>query len=471
MNSRKTSTRRRFLRDSASLVLAGAAPLVIPRNVLGGAGHAAPSDKLLIGVIGTGGRGKHLIEGIFAHDDAQVIAICDVTEQADYSRFYYRGVSGRGPVRKLVEDHYRAKAPPGAAVSCTAHVDFRKLLETEKAVDAVMVATPDHTHAVVGLAAIGLGKHLYCEKPLAHSIAEVRKLTEEARRAKVATQMGNQGCSGEGIRQVAEWIRDGAIGEVREVHAWSDTGYWTTREDRPAETPPVPAGMDWDLWIGPAPFRPYHPDYAPYNWRGWWDFGTGAIGDMGCHNMDPAFLGLKLRYPETAEAFSTRLGAETTPQGSIARFGFPAREGLPPVRLTWYDGGLYPPVPEEFEPGEKFDGNGILFIGEKGKLLCGGWSRDPRLIPAERMRAYKQPAPTLRRSRGHDRDWIDAAKGGPPASANFDYAGPLAELVLLGDVALRTGQKLWYDGEAMKARNAPAADAYIRPQYRAGWTL
>jgi len=187
--------------------------------------------------------------------------------------------------------------------------------------------------------------------------------------------------------------------------------------------------------------------------------------------MDPAFLALKLRYPETAEAFSTRLNDETTPLGTICRFGFGARDGMPPVKVTWYDGGLYPPIPEEFKPGEKFDGNGILFIGEKGKLLAGGSSRDPRLIPAERMASYKQPAPTLPRAKGHDRDWIDAAKGGPPSSANFDYSGPLAELVLLGNVALRTGKKLWWDGPSMKAANAPEADRFIRPPYRAGWTL
>jgi predicted dehydrogenase len=464
------STRRRFLRDSAAAaLLAAGAPAIVPRSVLG-AGRVPPSDKLLIGVIGTGGRGKHLIQGIFEHADAQVIAICDVTDRADYSRFYYRGESGRLPVQKLVEETYRKKSPDAPA-TCKAHIDFREMLEKEKSIDAVMVATPDHTHAVVGLAAIRLGKHLYCEKPLAHSIEEVRKMTEEARRAKVATQMGQQGHSGEGIRQICEWIWDGAIGQVREVHAWSDTGGWAGMEDRPKDTPPVPAGLDWELWLGPAAARPYHPAYTPYNWRGWWDFGTGGIGDMGCHNIDPAFMALKLKYPETVEAFSTRLSPETTPLGTIMRFSFTAREGMPAVKLTWYDGGLYPPTPEEFKPGEKFDGNGILFIGEKGKLLCGGWSRDPRLIPAERMAEYKQPAPTLPRAKGHDRDWIDAAKGGPPASANFDYSGPLAELVILGNVALRTGAKLRWDGPSMRAANAPEADRFIHPQYRAGWKL
>ena len=447
------------------------AAAIVPRHVLGGAGYTAPSDKLLVGVIGTGGRGKNLIEGITRYDDVQVISICDVTDKADYSRFYYRGTSGRLPVQKLVEEHYAAKKAAGEYGGCAAYIDFRQMLEKEKAIDAVMVATPDHTHAVVCLAAIRLGKHVYCEKPLTRSIEEARKVTEEARKAKVATQMGNQGHSGEGIRQICEWIQDGAIGAVHEVHAWSQTGGWAEMDDRPKETPPVPPGLDWDLWLGPAAPRPYHPAYTPYNWRGWWDFGTGAIGDMGCHNIDPAFWALNLKYPITAEACSTQLSRETTPQGTIARFTFPAREGLPPVKLTWFDGGLFPPIPEEFKPGEKFDGNGILFYGEKGKLLCGGWSRDPRLLPEERMKEYKQPKPTLPRSKGHDRDWVDACKGGPPASGSFDYGGPLAELVLLGNVALRTGQKLQWDAESMKATNAPAADEYIRVRYRQGWSL
>jgi hypothetical protein len=258
---------------------------------------------------------------------------------------------------------------------------------------------------------------------------------------------------------------------VREVHVWSDTGGWAGRSDRPPETPPVPAGLDWELWLGPAAFRPYHPAYTPYNWRGWWDFGTGSIGDMGCHNIDPAVLSLKLGVPETIESFSTQLSDESTPLGTIMRYSFPARGDLPPVKMTWYDGGLYPPVPEEFKPGEKFDGNGILFVGEKGKLIGGGWAREPRLIPEEKMQAYRRPAPTIPRSKGHDRDWIDAAKGGPAASANFEYGGPLTELVLLGNVALRTREKLWWDAPQMKATNTSKADVFIAPPRRKGWEL
>ena len=466
--SGSTASRRKFLQGGAAL----AAAAIVPRHVLGGPGFTPPSEKLNIAVIGTGGRGKRLTTGLLRHDDAQVIAIADVNEREDYSRFYYRGISGRLPVLELIEKHYAEKKGRGEHGRCRDYVDFRKMLEKEKAIDAVVVATPDHVHAFAALAAMRLGKHVYCEKPLTHSVEEARKLTEEARKAKVATQMGNQGNSGEGIRQTCEWIWDGAIGEVREVHAWSNTGGWAGGlEARPKETPPVPKGFNWDLWLGPAAYRAYHPAYAPYNWRGWWDFGTGGIGDMGCHNIDPAFAALKLLYPDTVEGSSTKINRESTPDASIIHFTFPARGDMPPVKLTWYDGGLFPPRPEEFKPGQKFDNNGVLFVGSKGKLLSDGWSRNPRLIPEERMREYKLPPKKLRRVTGHDRAWLDACKGGPKASSNFDYAGPLAELVLLGNVALRTGEKLSWDGPNLRATNCPAAEKYVRMTYRKGWSL
>jgi hypothetical protein len=287
--------------------------------------------------------------------------------------------------------------------------------------------------------------------------------------------MGNQGHSGEGIRLTVEWIRDGAIGDVREVHSWSNTGVdWAGyRVARPKETPPVPAGLNWDLWLGPAPHRPYHIAYAPYNWRGWWDFGTGAIGDMACHNMDPAFWALDLGHPVSVEASSTGINPETTPFGSIVRYQFPARRSMPPVTVTWYGGGLMPPRPEELEPGRELtgNGNGILFVGDKGKIMCPGWGGNPRIIPETKMRAYQVPSKTIPRSNGHHRDWIEACKGGRPASSHFDYAGPMTEVILLGNVALRTGKKVSWDGANMKATNAPEADQYIRPEYRNGWTI
>jgi predicted dehydrogenase len=284
--------------------------------------------------------------------------------------------------------------------------------------------------------------------------------------------MGNQGNSSEGHRLLCEWVWDGAIGPVREVHAWSTTGGWASAyTERPKDAPPVPAGLDWELWIGPAPARPYHPAYAPFNWRGWWDFGTGAVGDMGCHNIDPAFRALKLGSPATVEASSTRINGETVPEAAIIHYTFPSRGEMPPVKLTWYDCGLMPPVPEELPPGTKLDGNGVLLVGDKGKILSGGWSRDPRLLPESRMKEYKQPPKTMPRVASHDRAWIDAAKGGAPASSNFDYSGPLTELVLLGVVALRTGEKIHWDGPAMRVTNAPKAEQYVKAKFRAGWTL
>jgi len=467
----KTS-RRDFL---ARTVAAAGAFTIVPRYVLGARGYTAPSDKLNIAVVGAGGQGKHNIRALLREADVQVTAICDVTEEADYSRFYYRGVAGRGPVKKLVDEQYAKNAATAKYKPCSVHIDFRKMFEKEKGIDAVLIATPDHIHAIVCMAAINKGKHVYCEKPLAHSVYETRKVTEAAAAAGVATQMGNHGHSNETIRLTVEWIRDGAIGDVREVHAWSTAGVrWADyRVARPTETQPVPAGMDWNLWLGPVKKRPYHIAYAPYTWRGWWDFGTGAIGDMACHNMDPAFWALKLGHPYSVEGSATNINSETTPIGSIVHYQFPERGGMPPVKMTWYSGGLMPARPEELEPGRKLagGGNGILFIGDKGKMMCGGWGGSPRIIPERMMQEYERPEKTLARSKGHHRDWLDACKGGKPASSNFNYAGVMTEVVLLGNVALRTQEKLAWNGKAMKAPNAPKAEEYINPQYENGWTL
>ncbi len=465
-------SRRDFLSRTAA---ATAAFTIVPRYVLGARGYTAPSDKLNVAVIGAGGQGRHNTNALLQHADVQVTAICDVTEQADYSRFYYRGVAGRGPVKKLIDDRYKSKPATAKYKPCVVYIDFRKMLEKEKSIDAVLIATPDHTHATAAMAAINRGKHVYCEKPLAHSIYETRKITEAARKAGVATQMGNHGHSSETIRLTCEWIWDGAIGDVREVHAWSHTGLdWAGfRMKRPDETQPVPAGMDWDLWLGPAKKRPYHIAYAPYNWRGWWDFGTGAIGDMACHNMDPAFWALKLGQPYSVEASATNINSETTPFGSIVHYQFHARGDMPPVKLTWYGGGLMPPRPEELEPGRQLagGGNGILFVGDKGKLMADGWGGSPRIIPENKMKQYKRPAKTLSRSKGHHRDWIDACKGGKQPHGGFDYSGPMTEVILLGNVAMRTKQKLAWNAKKMKATNSDKADQYIKPEFHNGWML
>jgi predicted dehydrogenase len=314
---------------------------------------------------------------------------------------------------------------------------------------------------------------VYCEKPLARTIAETRKVTAAAREAGVATQLGNHGHSDEGIRLTCEWIADGAIGDVRQVHAWTNVGTPHHMTHLPTERVPVPKGMDWDLWLGPAPKRPFHPTYHPHDWRWWWDFGTDAIGDMGCHNLDPAFMALDLRSPETVEAYCDKLNDLTTPQAAVYYYRFGPRAQMPPVDVTWYSGGLMPPRPKELEPRRILpgNGNGIYFIGDKGTIVCPGFAGNPRIVPEAKMREYDLPPKTLPRSNGHHRDWVDACKGGPPASAGFDYGGPLTELLLLGTVALRCQVAIQWDTENMRAANCPEAEEYITPEYQNGWKL
>ena len=452
-------SRRDFMKASA----AAAAITIIPRHVLGGEGKPSANDKLNLVGIGVGGMGGN---NLAACEAEAIVALCDV-DAAGYGA-------------KTVAKYPKAKV----------YKDFRVLLDEQKDFDAAIVATPDHSHAVIALACIQRGKHVYVQKPMAHSVFEARTLTEAARKQKVMTQMGNQGHSGDGVRLMCEWIGDGAIGAVREVHAWTNRPVWpqSIEAERPKETPPVPPSLDWDLWIGPAAMRPYHPAYHPGTWRAWWDFGTGSLGDLGCHIMDPIFWALKLKYPTSVEGCistywqglwqKTEPKNEQYPRSTIVRYKFPAREGLPEVKLTWWDGGMMPPRPEALEKGRRMgdDDGGVLFIGEKGLLMCGCYGKSPRLIPETAMKEYKQPAKTLERvpggEGGHERDWVRACKTGKPSSANFDYSGPFAESVLMGNLAIRfPGRELLWDGEAMKVTNDADADAYVRRQYRAGWSL
>jgi predicted dehydrogenase len=462
-------TRRDFVAGSA----AAAGLTVVPRTVLGGLARPAPSERINVACIGVGDMGMGDLRELIRLEEVEIVAVADVAEVVDYSQQEFGGVAGRDYALETVKQVNAERSKSGAASGCNGYEDFREMFEQESDIDAVVVATPDHVHAAACLAAISRGKHVYCEKPLTHSLYETRRVTEAARKAGVATQMGNQGNSGEGIRLAVEWIRDGAIGPVREVHAFSSSGKlaWTKLSNRPEEAQPVPEGLNWDLWLGPAPERPYHSAYAPYNWRAWWDFGTSAIGDMACHNIDPAFWALDLGAAATVEASATAFTDETVPAGGIYTYEFPARGEMPPVTLKWYDGGILPPRPEQLELGRRFGGDGIYFVGDEGVLLMGGWSESPRLIPESRMRAYQRPPETIPRVSGHHQDWIDACRGGDATSSNFDYAGPLTELVLLGNVALRTGKKLHWDSENLKATNAPEADPYIKPAFRAGYGL
>jgi len=445
---RSKLSRRDFMGAAAA-----AAFTVVPRHVLGGPRNAAPSEKLNIAGIGVGGQGGGDIRAVSSEN---IVALCDVD---------WRHASGT------------FKRYPNARQ----YRDFRRMLDKEdKNIDAVVVATPDHVHAVASMAAIKRGKHVYCEKPLTHSVYEARKVAEAAREHKVATQMGNQGQASEETRLMCEAIWDGAIGQVHEVHVWTDRPmrginglYWPQGVGRPEDRPPVPETLDWDLWLGPAPYRPYHSAYVPFKWRGWWDFGTGALGDIGCHRIDPVFRALKLGHPTTVEACCTIVNDETYPVASRVTYEFPARPGFDPVTLHWYDGGMKPPRPKELKEGRSWGTNGIFFVGDKGMML------EERLIPESRQKEYGKPPQKLERSPGHHKEWILACKGDKPAGSNFpDHAGLLAQVVLLGNLALRpalkekiTRVKLHWDGDAMKVTNLPEANQYLRREYRQGWTL
>lgn len=451
---KKTISRRGFLGSS---LVAATGVAFLPQRVFGA------NERLNIAGVGVGGMGRNNLANCATEN---IVALCDV--------------DATGYAAKTFAQH------PKAGV----FKDFRVMLDKQKDIDALIIATPDHSHAVVGMAAIQRGKHVYIQKPLAHSVFEARLLTEAARKHKVATQMGNQGHSGDGARLICEWIADGAIGTVREVHAWTNRPVWPQgiEVDRPKETPPVPASLDWDLWIGPAAMRPYHPTYHPGNWRAWWEFGTGSLGDLGCHILDAPFWALKLKYPTCVEGcISTYWNDlwkpcppknENYPRSTIVRFKFPAREGMPEVELTWWDGGMMPPRPEELEPGRRMgdsDG-GVLFIGDKCQLMCGCYGRSPRLIPDARMREYKRPEASIARipngEKGHEQDWLAACKGVKPASSNFDFSGPLSEMVLMGNLAVRyPDRKLLWNGEKMEVTNDAEANAYVRRQYRPGWSL
>ncbi len=442
-------SRRSFLAKSSTI----AAFTVVPRHVIGGPGQVPPSEKLNIACIGIGGKGAMDADYV-AHEN--IVAFCDV----DFS-------ASRAP--KVVAKYPMAKR----------YQDFRVMLDKQKDIDAVMIATPDHTHTIISLEAMRRGKHVYTQKPLTHTIHEARVMKQAARKYKIATQMGNQGQADEEPRRIREMIWDGVIGPVHEVHIWTDRPnkglagvFWPQGIDKPESTPKVPPSLDWDLWLGPAPVRAYHPIYHPFKWRGWWDFGTGALGDIGCHRFDPVFRTLKLGYPTSVQASSTLVNTETYPSGSLVTYEFPARKGMPPVTLKWYDGGLKPPRPEGLPEGVSMETNNILYVGDKGMIL------GHRILPETLRRSYEPPEPSIPPSPGHYQEWINACKGGPPANSNFDWAGPLTEVVLMGNVALRMGlkekldsQKLLWDADTRQFSNLPEANTYLTKEYRKGWTL
>ena len=427
-------TRRDWLRTSSLAAASVALPNLVPARVWA----AAPNEKLNVAVIGCGGRGAANLAGVAGEN---VVALCDLDQEHAAGAF------------KKYPDVKKYK-------------DFRKMLdEIHGQIDAVVVSTPDHTHAPAGVMAMRLGKHLYCEKPMTRSVYEARLMADLAREKKLATQLGTQIHAGDNYRRVVELVQAGAVGPIAEVHVWSSARY--SAGDRPTDTPPVPPTLDWDLWLGPAPVRPYHPAYVPARWRSWWDFGTGALGDFFCHYSDLPFWALKLRYPTAVAAEGPPPHAESCHAWMIARYEFPARDNLPAVRLTWYDGGKRPAELDQYNL--KGWSSGVLFVGRDGSLLA-DYSH-LKLLPEEKFKGFQPPAQTIPKSIGHHQEWIEACKTSKPTTCAFDYSGPLTEAALLGACAYRSGEKFTWDAANLKCQDAPKAQNFVRREYRTGWTL
>jgi len=434
-------TRRTFLRGAA---LAGSGLVILSNS--GSVRGTPANDKLNIAGIGVGGRGAADIKGVMSEN---IIALCDV-------------------------DHNHAAKTFETLPQAKRYTDFRRMLDKiHNEIDAVVVGTPDHTHAPPGVMAMKLGKHCYCEKPLTHNVYEARIMANVARKNRLVTQMGTQIHAGGNYRRVVELVQTGAIGSVEEVHVWLGANFQgppTPRDmsqpDAPTDRPPVPEGLAWDLWLGPAAYRPYHPEYAPSKWRFWWNFANGRLGDFFCHYCDLAFWALKLRRPTTVEAAGP-VHPESAAKWTIAKQQYPARGTLPPVALTWYNGGGYPALVKERSIPQW--GSAVLFIGSKGMLIAD--YNKHQLLPEERFVGFQPPEPFIADSIGHHKEWVEACKTGGPTTCNFDYSGALTEAALLCNVALRTGSKLRWDAKNLKAVGCPEADAYLRREYRRGWTL
>lgn len=423
--------RREFIQQSTA---AGAA-LWLAGESQGRAKTLSPNEKLNIGVIGVANQGGYDLSNVRGEN---IVALCDI------------------------DDNYlaaAAKSLPGAVT----YNDFRLMLERND-LDAVVIAIPDHMHAPVTLAALESGRHVYCEKPLAHTVWEVRQVRETAHRLKRVTQMGTQIHAGSNYRRVVELVQTGAIGTVREVHCWADR-VWSGGQLQ-AGSPPVPPNIHWDLWLGPEPFRPYNPAYVPVNWRGWWAFGGGTLSDMACHHMDLPYWALDLGEPLTVEAEGPPVEPQTTPAWLIVHYEFPARGAKPPVRLTWYNGGKRPP---QFAQGLLPSwGDGTLFVGENAMLLA---DYDRRvLLPEDRFKDFQPPKPYIPDSIGHHAEWIRACKTGGPTTCNFTYSGILSEAVQLGNVSYRVGQKIYWNARKLEATGCKAAEVYLKPDWRKDWS-
>jgi predicted dehydrogenase len=444
--ARKRVSRREFVEG---MTAAGLSFTIVPRHVLG-RGYVPPSDKLNIACIGCGGKGRSDIDGVATEN---IYALCDVDTQMALDAFQHFPKAKR-------------------------YKDYREMLDKEgKNIDAVTVSIPDHSHAAAGVAAMKLGKHAFIQKPLARTLGEVRALAQAAKKYKVATQMGNQGHAGEGTRQIRELVEAGAIGSVKEVRFWTNRPWWPQAIERPLEEFYVPATLDWNLWLGPAPERPYNPAYAPFKWRGWWDFGTGTLGDMACHIMDAAFWTLDLGYPTRIVPESSPIFKETAPAGSRITWFFPAKGTRPEVKVEWTDNSLYPARPPEVGDEAAWPpdgGGGQLWIGTSGKLVAGTYGGDPTLLDLAKQAEVvaHPPAQKYPRSPGMYAEWIAACKGGAPAGSAFDtYAGPFTEMVMLGCLAVRLGRTLEVNPQTGQITNVQVPAEYVTPTYRPGWSL
>ncbi len=463
----KNNTSRRDFLKSGSMAAAGF--FIVPRHVLG-RGFTAPSDKLTIAAVGAGGKGESDLREFSKSPNANIAYLCDV-------------------------DDRQIKTSVGRFPNAKRYYDFREMLDKEhQSIDAVSVSTPDNCHAVAAMAAMQLGKHVYVQKPLTHDIYEARLLTESARRYKVVTQMGNQGASGDGVRTMQEWYRAGVIGDAIEIKVWTNRPVWPQGTGTPKSTDPIPAELKWDLWLGPAKDEPYHKEYVPFSWRGFWAFGTGALGDMGCHLIDPAFKTVGLGYPTDVQCSQVSIYEkmwtadyfpESCPAASSVILNFPGKDGKPNVKLHWMDGGIIPERPDELGADEQFGGNdgGVLIIGTKGKMMCGTYGSDPKLLPTSRTSEISIPQTLARVPEGHYVQWVNACLAGygrKEVSSPFEYAGPLTETILMGNLALRSWnikngnsfpgrKKLLWDAPNMKITNFDEANQYVKRDYRQGW--
>ncbi len=474
----------------------------MPSHVIGAAGQTPPSERINVGFIGVGSQGLRVMLNFLKQPDVQGVAVCDPnTQSADYPQWGQdefcngvrrlletnsgwewlspnkpikltrtmvcsSGVAGREPARKIVDAYYAKQKRSGQYSACAAYADYRAMLEAEKDLDAVVVGTTDHLHAAVSVAALNKGKHVYCQKPMAHSVYEAWQMAEAANKSGKATQVavGNQ--ASEDTRRLCEWVSTGTIGAIQEVINWSARPFWPQGLERPKETERVPEGMDWDLWLGPSPQRPFHHVYLPFVWRGWHDFGCGAIGDMGCYSFDTIYRVLKPEGPVSVEGSSSERYPESFPSASMIQFKFQK----PNARLTWYDGGLMPWKVPELE-GKPLPKEGLWFLGEKGSILCGFTGNNPVLLPESKMKDFKEPPKTLPRSAGNEREWLDACKGGKDKpGANFEFSAAVTEALLLGNAAVQTGEQLtWQHGRLLTG--VPAAQKIIHPEFRKGWNL